>query len=197
MQYLRKNIYTIDNLTHLAYNSNVNDSLETLYDVDMEMGQRSSYDNEEHQSKQTEDTYPLFYLNDLEETADDDLKTNSHKEARALLDSYRENQGIMNDYTVTETEISTKKDSQIQTSPDDTSFLSEKRKNDRISFINFGGQHIYYAFHQTYLSPNAVYILVLDMTKGFDEKEPNNPHTVLAQFESWTYKGRLNKNENK
>ena len=195
MQYLRKQKYTIDNLNYLAYNRNVNDSsLETLYNVDMEMGQRSNYDNEDHQSKQTEDTYPLFYMDDLEETADDDLQTNSHKEARVTLDSNKENQEIMNEYTVTETEISTKtcfeKDSQIQTSPDDTSFLSEKRKNDRISFINFGGQNIYYAFHQTYLSRNAVYILVLDMTKGFEEKEPNNPHTVLAQFESWTYKGR-------
>lgn len=198
MQYLRKQKYTIYNLNYLAYNRNVNNSsLETLYNVDMEMGQRSNYDNEDHQSKQTEDTYPLFYMGDLEETADD----NSHKEASVTPDSNKENQEIMNEYTVTETEISTKtcfeKDSQIQTNPDDTSFLSEKRKNDRISFINFSGQHIYYAFHQTYLSPNAVYILVLDMTKGFDEKEPNNPHTVLAEFESWTYKGRLNKNENK
>ena len=158
------------------------------------MGQRSNYDNEDHQSKQTEDTYPLCYMGDLEETADDDLRTNSHKEARVPLDSNKEEQGIMNEYTVTETEISTKtpdeKDYQMQTSPDDTSFLSEKRKNDRISFINFGVKHIYYAFHQIYLSPNAIYILVLDMTKGFDEKEPNNPHTVLSQFESWTYKGR-------
>ena len=196
MQYLRKQKYTIYNLNYLAYNRNVNDSsLETLYNVDMEMGQRSNYDNEDHQSKQTEDTYPLFYMGDLEETADDDLKTNSHKEARVTLDSNKENQEIMNEDTVTEMEISTK--TCFEKDPDDTSFMSEKRKNDRISFINFGGQHIYYAFHQTYLSPNAVYILVLDMTKGFDEKEPNNPHTVLAQFESWTYKGRLNKIENK
>ena len=129
--------------------------------------------------------------------ANTDLKTIDKKDTRVIFDKNIESKDIMNKYNVTETDISSsashEKDYKIQTSPDDTSFLSEKRKNDRISFINFGGQHIYYAFHQIYLSANAVYILVLDMTKSFDEKEPSSPLNVLTQFESWTYKGKWNK----
>ena len=160
----------------------------------VENDQRSNYEKEEHQSKQTEVTYPLFYLNEMEDSSDDYSKTNFHQESGVTLDSDRENQGIMNEHTVTETDSQSKtgseKDYRMQTSPENASFLSEKRKNDRISFISFSGKQIYYAFHQIYLSPNAVYILVLDMTKGFDEKEPSSPNDVLTQFESWTYKGR-------
>ena len=127
------------------------------------------------------------------------MKTNDQKDV--TFDKIIENQDIMNSHNVFKTDISSsssyEKDYKMLSSPDDTSFLAEKRKNDRISFINFGGHHIYYAFHQIYLSANAVYILVLDMTKGFDEKEPSSPLNVLSRFESWTYKGKWNKIENK
>ena len=160
----------------------------------MEWGQNINVNNADHQSEQNEETYPLFYLNDSEEATDDDSKNNFHKETRVDFVSNRGNQKMFSESSVIEMNTSSvicpEKDYKMHTSPDDASFLSEKRKNDRISFINFGGQNIFYAFHQIYLSPNAVYILVMDMTKGFDEKEPSSLHNVLAQFETWTYKGR-------
>lgn len=158
-----------------------------MYNVDKEWGQRTNGYKEDHQSEQNEETYPLFYLNDSEEATGVVLQN------EVTLTKNIGNQEIMNEYSVNETAISSstslETDYTMQTSPDDISFLTEKRKNDRISFINFGGQHIYYAFHQIYLSPNAVYILVVDMTKRFDETEPTSTLNVLSQFESWTYKG--------
>lgn len=60
----------------------------------------------------------------------------------------------------------------------------------RITFIDFAGQSIYYAFHQIYLSPKTCYILVVDMTKGYDEKADSD-ETVSSRFVSWTYKGNI------
>nr|XP_022297396.1 uncharacterized protein LOC111106843 isoform X2 [Crassostrea virginica] len=161
---------------------------------DVDWDKRTISDIEENQSEQNEETYPLFYLSDSVVIADNDSETNDLKDAskRVTFDKNTEKQDITDEYNVigTDTSSSTshEKDYKMQTSPADTSFLSEKRKNYRISFINFGGQHIYYAFHQIYLSANAVYILVLDMTKDFNEKEPSSPNNVLKQFESWTFK---------
>jgi GTPase SAR1 family protein len=44
-------------------------------------------------------------------------------------------------------------------------------KDERLGFISmwdFAGQYIFYATHQVFLSPRAVYILVLDLSKGLD-----------------------------
>lgn len=44
-------------------------------------------------------------------------------------------------------------------------------KNCRLGFISmwdFAGQYIFYATHQVFLSPRAVYLLVLDLSKGLD-----------------------------
>lgn len=60
----------------------------------------------------------------------------------------------------------------------------------RITFIDFAGQSMYYAFHQIYLSPKTCYILVVDMTKGYDEKVDTD-ETVTSRFVSWTYKGNI------
>lgn len=68
----------------------------------------------------------------------------------------------------------------------------ENRRNPRITFLDFGGQSMYYAFHQIYLSPKTFYILVLDMSKNPDEKVNVAEDTCGGQFESWTYKGMLN-----
>lgn len=68
----------------------------------------------------------------------------------------------------------------------------ENRRNPRITFLDFGGQSMYYAFHQIYLSPKTFYILVLDMSKNPDEKVNVAEYTCGGQFESWTYKGMLN-----
>lgn len=65
-----------------------------------------------------------------------------------------------------------------------------KNPRPRITFIDFAGQSIYYAFHQIYLSPKTCYILVLDMTKSLDEKVDSD-ETVGSRFVSWTYKGNI------
>lgn len=65
-----------------------------------------------------------------------------------------------------------------------------KNPRPRITFIDFAGQSIYYAFHQIYLSPKTCYILVVDMTKGYDKKVDTD-ETVTSRFVSWTYKGNI------
>ena len=62
-----------------------------------------------------------------------------------------------------------------------------------ITFLDFAGQSIYYAFHQIYLSGATFSILVVDMSKEFED--PCKPTNVsdddfcCSRFESWTYKG--------
>lgn len=75
----------------------------------------------------------------------------------------------------------------------------EKRLRPRVTFLDFAGQRMYYAFHQIYLSPKTFYILVVDMTKNFDDKVdelirkefrlPGKDEHGCSRFESWTYKG--------
>lgn len=58
----------------------------------------------------------------------------------------------------------------------------------RITFLDFAGQSMYYAFQQIYFSPKTCYILVVDMTKkpgGVVESDVK----CCSLFESWTYKG--------
>lgn len=69
----------------------------------------------------------------------------------------------------------------------------DKNPGPRITFIDFAGQSQYYAFHQIYLSPKAVYILIVDMTKSLDEKVTDTDGKFGSRFESWTYKGTWNK----
>lgn len=76
----------------------------------------------------------------------------------------------------------------------------------RVTFLDFAGQSMYYAFHQIYLSPKTFYILVVDMTKKLDGKvdkvdklitkdwgSPGQYEKSCSRFESYTYKGNLSK----
>ncbi|XP_062585359.1 uncharacterized protein LOC134247029 isoform X2 [Saccostrea cucullata] len=58
-----------------------------------------------------------------------------------------------------------------------------------ISMIDFAGQFVYYASHQIYMRSKAFYILVMDMTKDFEEvvsrKEGEQTGSV---FSTWKYK---------
>lgn len=62
-----------------------------------------------------------------------------------------------------------------------------------ITILDFAGHDIYYAFHQIYLSGATFSILVVDMSKEFED--PCKPTNVsdddfcCSRFESWTYKG--------
>lgn len=66
---------------------------------------------------------------------------------------------------------------------------NEKDLRPRITFLDFAGQSLYYAFHQIYLSPKTCYILVVDMTKYFNER-PDTDEECASQFTSWTYEGK-------
>lgn len=73
--------------------------------------------------------------------------------------------------------------------PDDSAsedtFLQENRE--LISITDFAGDIGYYACHHIYLSRQAFYILVVDMSKNLNQCNQNNPKDTL--FEAWTYEG--------
>lgn len=92
------------------------------------------------------------------------------------------------------------KDQKVETNIDMTSIMVTVKKlsregNERkkITFLDFAGQSIYYAFHQIYLSCATFSILVVDMTKNpEDQCEATNVSDgdfCCSQFDSWTYKG--------
>lgn len=59
----------------------------------------------------------------------------------------------------------------------------------RITFLDFAGQSMYYAFQQIYFSAKTCYILVVDMTKKPNEQVHGTDDRCCSLFESWTYKG--------
>ncbi|XP_062612067.1 uncharacterized protein LOC134273860 [Saccostrea cucullata] len=70
--------------------------------------------------------------------------------------------------------------------------LSEKEKLPTVSMLDFAGQLAYYACHQIYVTPKAFFILVLDMTKRFEDvvdREKDNQEGSI--FSVWTYKDYL------
>lgn len=56
-----------------------------------------------------------------------------------------------------------------------------------ISITDFAGDIAYYACHHIYLSKQAFYILVVDMSKELNHRNQNNPKDSL--YEAWTYEG--------
>ncbi|XP_056015094.1 uncharacterized protein LOC125676204 isoform X4 [Ostrea edulis] len=57
-----------------------------------------------------------------------------------------------------------------------------------LSVVDFGGQCAYYACHQVYLSRRAFYLLVIDMSKAFDEKvDPKLCEQTGTMFTDWSY----------
>ncbi|XP_062618155.1 uncharacterized protein LOC134279765 [Saccostrea cucullata] len=70
--------------------------------------------------------------------------------------------------------------------------LSEKENLPTVSMLDFAGQLAYYACHQIYVTPKAFFILVLDMTKRFEDvvdREKDNQEGSI--FSVWTYKDYL------
>lgn len=45
-----------------------------------------------------------------------------------------------------------------------------------VSYWDFAGQSTYYSTHQVFLSPSAVYVLVVDLSKDFKEKLSDSLH---------------------
>lgn len=85
--------------------------------------------------------------------------------------------------------------------------VSEKsHRRPKITFFDFAGQSMYYAFHQVYLSPKTFCILVVDMSKSPDDKpcecskkktetiEDEETETGVkggTRFTDWTFRGKL------
>lgn len=68
--------------------------------------------------------------------------------------------------------------------------LNETDLRPRITFLDFAGQSMYYAFHQIFLRPSSCSILVVDMTKSLDKVDYQDENEKeCSQFASWTYKG--------
>lgn len=61
----------------------------------------------------------------------------------------------------------------------------------QISFLDFAGRSLYYAFHQIFLSPKTCYILVVDMTKSLNELvlDSGEDDLYCSRFKSWKYQG--------
>lgn len=69
--------------------------------------------------------------------------------------------------------------------------LNEKDLRPQITFLDFAGQSMYYAFHQIFLRPKSCSILVVDMTKSLYDtvSDQDENETEYSQFASWRYKG--------
>lgn len=69
--------------------------------------------------------------------------------------------------------------------------LNEHDLRPRITFLDFAGQSMYYAFHQIFLRPKSCSILVVDMTKRLDDKVDvkNKDEKDCSLFASWRYRG--------
>ncbi|XP_056015023.1 uncharacterized protein LOC130052885 [Ostrea edulis] len=69
---------------------------------------------------------------------------------------------------------------------------TDKEGKQLLSILDFGGQCAYYACHQVYLSRRAFYLLVLNMSKAFDEKvDPSLCEQEGTMFTDWSYGGYL------
>ncbi|XP_056015370.1 uncharacterized protein LOC125675033 isoform X2 [Ostrea edulis] len=65
---------------------------------------------------------------------------------------------------------------------------TDKEMKQLLSVVDFGGQCAYYACHQVYLSRRAFYLLVIDMSKAFDEKvDPALCEQAGTMFTDWSY----------
>ncbi|XP_061170565.1 uncharacterized protein LOC133179905 [Saccostrea echinata] len=70
--------------------------------------------------------------------------------------------------------------------------LDAKENETSVSMIDFAGQFAYYACHQIYMRSEAFYILVMDMSKAFQDavnSETNERQGSI--FSTWTYKDYL------
>lgn len=69
--------------------------------------------------------------------------------------------------------------------------LNENDLRPRITFLDFAGQSMYYAFHQIFLRPKSCSILVVDMTKSLDDKVDvqDGNEKECSQFALWRYRG--------
>lgn len=72
-------------------------------------------------------------------------------------------------------------------------FGGDKHLHPRITFLDFAGHCMNYAFHEIYFSHRTCYILVVDMTKRFDEHvaavDTNEKDSNRIQL--WTYGGKF------
>lgn len=100
----------------------------------------------------------------LQSTSSDITTRSKHRSSQVMLER---NDG--NVYTDSDDEDNEK--NAISKIMDDVKMLkNETDLRPRITFLDFAGQNLYYAFHQIFLSPKSCFILVVDMTKNLYEK---------------------------
>ncbi|XP_062582990.1 uncharacterized protein LOC134244763 [Saccostrea cucullata] len=69
-----------------------------------------------------------------------------------------------------------------------TKYSFEERPSKTLTFFDFGGQCVYYACHQIYLTGRAFYIVVVDASKDLNEKTDGNVCDQNGSlFSEWTY----------
>lgn len=68
----------------------------------------------------------------------------------------------------------------------------ESSRKKTITFLDFAGHSMYYAFHHLYLSPETLSILVVDMNKEF-KMQCKADENFCGKFTSWTYEGKNTK----
>lgn len=68
---------------------------------------------------------------------------------------------------------------------------TDKEGKQLLSVLDFGGRCAYYVCHQIYLNRRAFYLLVIDMSKAFDEEvDPLLCMQEGTMFTGWTYGGK-------
>lgn len=78
-----------------------------------------------------------------------------------------------------------------------------RNENDVVlSVLDFAGQGVYYASHQTYMRKDAIYIVVFDVSRDLDEGKGNKDSMMFADdrtylcdrphtsFSCWGQKGK-------
>lgn len=109
-------------------------------------------------------------------------------------------EGIIAAHVMSSTDITTPKNLEPENKEEmfklikerfDQSDGSEKEVIAEISFWDFGGQIVFYSTHQTFLTPRAVYIVVIDISKALKLNVPRPCYTDSRGKTEWNYEGNF------
>lgn len=123
------------------------------------------------------------------------MKSQNSDRNRSFHTPSKRKHGENNEYGKTNNDVNKNDDESYAISKikEDVEKFSKERLiiRPRITFLDFAGQSLYYAFHQIYLSQKTYYILAVDMTKRPDENvhEPGIDEINCSRFKSWRYQG--------
>ena len=119
---------------------------------------------------------------DVDDTVDEDLKYGSDTDDGIKIESSPSN--------AFESVVRTKKQKLFY-----QDVIQQWKKGDEkhiyMTFWDFAGQSTYYSTHQVFISPNAVYLIVFDLSKGFDEPCHDNIGFRKSGYIGWTVRGEF------